>query len=99
MLDRPPPWERDCDCCYAHCPEHLNCLLQSDKLYLACRGDSVGQVLDKQWAERPHTLVAGTLLTVLLVVAWLVVQARKLCGRWYELPEERKSEGADSDSD
>ena len=39
-------------------------LLQSDKLYLACRGDSVGQVLDKQWAERPHTLVAGTLLTV-----------------------------------
>ena len=36
---------------------------------------------------------------VLLVVAWLVVQARKLCGRWYELPEERKSEGADSDSD
>ena len=26
MLDRPPPWERDCDCCYAHCPEHLNCL-------------------------------------------------------------------------
>ena len=19
MLDRPPPWERDCDCCYAHC--------------------------------------------------------------------------------
>jgi hypothetical protein len=141
MLDRPPPWERDCDCCYAHCPEHLNCLvpggrsghsphahghghghgwtwlpphvnaavaarphgplinaaavacqrrrarraassthdghvprgdslsshsglLQSDKLYLACRGDSVGQVLEKQWAERPHTLVGGTLLTV-----------------------------------
>ena len=27
MLDRPPPWERDCDCCYAHCPEHLNCLV------------------------------------------------------------------------
>ena len=130
MLDRPPPWERDCDCCYAYCPEHLNCLvpgegsghsrhmaaatgvnaaiaarphgplinaaaacqrrrarraassthdghvprgdslschsglLQSDKLYLACRGDSVGQVLDKQWAERPCTLVGGALLTV-----------------------------------
>ena len=43
---------------------HHSGLLQSDKLYLACRGDSVGQVLDKQWAERPHTLVAGTLLTV-----------------------------------
>ena len=36
---------------------------------------------------------------VLLVVAWLVVQALKLCGRWYELPEERKREGADSDSE
>jgi len=99
MLDRPPPWERDCDCCYAHCPEHLNCLLQSDKLYLACRGDSVGQVLGKQWAERPCTLVGGTLLIVLLVVTWLVVQALKLCGRRSESPEERKSEGADSDSD
>ena len=65
MLDRPPPWERDCDCCYTHCPEHLNCLLQSDNLYLACRGASVGQVLDKQWAERPCTLVGGTLLSVL----------------------------------
>ena len=39
-------------------------LLQSDKLYLACRGDSVGQVLGKQWAERPCTLVGGTLLIV-----------------------------------
>ena len=31
MLDRPPPWERDCDCCYAHCPEHLNCLAPSGR--------------------------------------------------------------------
>ena len=36
---------------------------------------------------------------VLLVVAWLVVQARKLCGRRGEPPEERRSENADSDSD
>ena len=43
-------------------PRHPG-LLQSDKLYLACRGDSVGQVLEKQWAERPCTLVGGSLLT------------------------------------
>ena len=36
---------------------------------------------------------------VLVVVAWLVVQARKLCGRRGEPPEERRSENADSDSD
>ena len=76
-------------------------LLQSDKLYLACRGDSVGQVLDKQWAERPRTLVGASLLFVLLVAAWLGMQACKLCGRRSEAPgkQERYSGGADSDSD
>lgn len=36
---------------------------------------------------------------VLMVVAWLVVQALKLCGHRGEPPEERTSEGADSGSD
>jgi len=37
-LDRPPPWERDCDCCFERCPAGHHCLRQSDGLLLACRG-------------------------------------------------------------
>jgi hypothetical protein len=28
MLNRPPPWERDCDCCFQSCPPDHNCLKQ-----------------------------------------------------------------------
>ena len=35
ILDRPTPWERDCDCCFRECPEEHVCLLQSDGLLLA----------------------------------------------------------------
>jgi len=65
LLDRPPPWERDCDCCFPDCPPGRNCLLQSDKLYLACRGDSVGMILEWQWDRRP-------LLCMLIIVATLL---------------------------
>ena len=34
------------------------------RAHAAMCGDSVGQVLEKQWAERPCTLVGGSLLTV-----------------------------------
>ena len=71
-LDRPPPWERDCDCCYPTCPEPLICLRQSDNLYLACRGKSVGQVLDEQWAQRPETVVG---VCVAVVGLWLMLSA------------------------
>lgn len=47
LLDRPPPWERDCDCCFESCPPGRNCLAQADSLFLACRGDSVGMILDR----------------------------------------------------
>ena len=49
ILDRPTPWERDCDCCFRECPRSV-CLLQSDGLLLACRGESVGEKLAIQWA-------------------------------------------------
>jgi hypothetical protein len=51
LLDRPPPWERDCDCCFRSCPEGHNCLMQSDGLYLACRGESVGGFVHRIWTE------------------------------------------------
>tara|TARA_B110001452_G_scaffold266612_1_gene273941 strand:- start:1096 stop:2061 length:966 start_codon:yes stop_codon:yes gene_type:complete len=78
FLDRPPPWERDCDCCFTRCPEHLHCLRQSDNLFLGCRGESLGEVLDRQWTERPWTLVGLTLATCAVSSAWLGLQLSKL---------------------
>lgn len=28
IMDRPPPWERDCDCCFRTCPVEHHCLSQ-----------------------------------------------------------------------
>ena len=67
ILDRPTPWERDCDCCFRECPEEHVCLLQSDGLLLACRGESVGEKLAVQWAERPLACLAGALAAFLLL--------------------------------
>lgn len=77
LLDRPPPWERDCDCCFKVCPPGRNCLMQADSLVLACRGESVSMIFDRQWTERPATVCcAGGSLT-LLSVLWLRAQIRK----------------------
>lgn len=77
-LDRPPPWERDCDCCFTRCPEHLHCLRQSDNLFLGCRGESLGEALDRQWTERPWTLAGLTLATCAVSSAWFGLQLSKL---------------------
>lgn len=62
LLDRPPPWERDCDCCFQQCPEGYNCLLQGDGLYLACRGESLGAIVEglflDRYAESTRSVVA-----------------------------------------
>jgi hypothetical protein len=64
LLDRPPPWERDCDCCFEECPDGFKCLAQGDGLVLACRGDSVGEILQRQWQHAPFTmcLAAGAVV-------------------------------------
>lgn len=62
LLDRPPPWERDCDCCFDRCPVEHNCLLQTDGLYLACRGESLGEFLANlwdQWCARCLAVLVG----------------------------------------
>ena len=75
LLDRPSPWERDCDCCFPECPPQYNCLLQGDGLYLACRGESLGSIVDYYWTEHPCTSAASVLALVLMAGAWLTQQA------------------------
>ena len=98
-LDRPPLWERDCDCCFTVCPEHLHCLQQSDKLFLGCRGESLGDVLDRHWTERPWALVGLTLVTCALSSAWLGLQLSKL-RRSLRRPDDNGGEASEpEDSD
>ena len=56
----------------------MNCLLQSDRLYLACRGESVGQVLERHFAERPLTCILALLFTVGGSFLWILRQALEL---------------------
>ena len=78
LLDRPSPWERDCDCCFPECPPQYNCLLQGDGLYLACRGESLGNIVDYYWTEHPCTTAASVLALLLMAGAWLTQQALAL---------------------
>eukprot|EP00908_Phaeocystis_cordata_P021755 Transcript_4143.p1 GENE.Transcript_4143~~Transcript_4143.p1 ORF type:complete len:293 (+),score=119.18 Transcript_4143:1011-1889(+) len=98
-LDRPPPWERDCDCCYPTCPEPLICLRQSDNLYLACRGKSVGQVLDELWTQRPETVVGVCVAVVGLWLTWVALQVNKVWWWWREDGPEAKEEEEDEEDD
>ena len=91
MLDRPPPWRTDCDCCFSECPADRVCLLQSDSLYIACRGDSIGSLLDKQWDARcaatrilcaPHELTARPRCGRPNTCAALAIIAVVLAVRW-----------------
>lgn len=86
LLDRPPPWERDCDCCFEECPDGFNCLAQGDGLVLACRGDSIGEILQKQWQHAPLTvcLAAGA------VVGALSLWARSQLQQLHEVQQLRK---------
>ena len=77
-LDRPPPWERDCDCCFSYCPDEHNCLLQGDGLYLACRGESVGDVAERLWTEQPLATIASLVVVGLLGGLWSYQQMAKL---------------------
>ena len=90
MRDRPPPWERDCDCCFAVCPPDRNCLSQTDGLYLACRGESLGEIADKLWARSP-LLVSTCALAALLALA--------LCVRQQARAFRRRSGAAADDDD
>ena len=98
-LDRPPPWARDCDCCYPTCPEPLICLRQSDNLYLACRGKSVGQVLDELWTQRPETVVGVCVAVVGLWLTWVALQVNKVWWWWREDGSEAKEEEEDEEDD
>ena len=91
LLDRPPPWERDCDCCFPACPAGHHCLLQGDGLYLACRGDSLGTIVDFYWTTQPLTMALTLLVLVLSIGGWLVQQALTLRShvRSKKLPEPR----------
>ena len=77
-LDRPPPWERDCDCCFPYCPDGMHCLSQSDGLYLACRGESLGDFLAKLLRDYPLGVVLATLATLLTSAYWTHQQMRVL---------------------
>ena len=66
----------------------MNCLLQSDTLYLACRGESVGQVLSRYYAERPFTCEVALGAMLAGSILWVVVQARKLRERAWGSGEE-----------
>ena len=99
ILDRPTPWERDCDCCYPTCPEPLICLRQSDNLYLACRGKSVGQVLDELWTQRPETVVGVCVAVVGLWLTWVALQVNKVWWWWREDGSEAKEEEEDEEDD
>uniref|UniRef100_A0A7S3ETC1 Uncharacterized protein n=1 Tax=Haptolina ericina TaxID=156174 RepID=A0A7S3ETC1_9EUKA len=76
LMNRPPPWERDCDCCFKMCPAEHHCLYQSDGLYLACRGESVGEILDYHWTRRPITCSVTMLVAVVGTGLWIRQQAR-----------------------
>jgi hypothetical protein len=49
--------------------------LQGDGLYLACRGESLGSIVDYYWTEHPCTSAASVLALVLMAGAWLTQQA------------------------
>jgi hypothetical protein len=78
LLDRPPPWERDCDCCFEKCPDGFHCLAQGDGLVLACRGDSVGELLHKQWLHAPLTVCLAVGAVVGATILWARAQHRQL---------------------
>lgn len=95
LLDRPPPWERDCDCCFPQCPPGHHCLGQSDGLYLACRGRSVGELLASTWSERPLATVAALLALCLLGYAF----GRQQLNAFREARRPRGGKGAASGAD
>ena len=101
-LDRPPPWERDCDCCFAVCPPHHYCLAQSDGLVLACRGESVGEFLAGVWAGWPWCCAAATVVSLMGSCLWVRQQARVLRAAVYGTDgdgEEEKEEEEEDDDD
>ena len=49
---------------------------QSDGLYLACRGESIGELTRRHWDERPLVFVTVLLVVLLSCAAWLRQQAR-----------------------
>ncbi|EOD32816.1 hypothetical protein EMIHUDRAFT_455973 [Emiliania huxleyi CCMP1516] len=90
---RPPPWERDCDCCFERCPagNHAHwalhfecrhhCLRQSDGLLLACRGaslgevvESLGEVVDAAWTASPLPCAAAAIGAGLAIGLWARAQ-------------------------
>jgi len=76
LLDRPPPWERDCDCCFTRCPAQRACIKQSETLYLACRGDSIGVILDRHWQDRPMSCTLLLVSITLGFALWIQLQVR-----------------------
>ena len=99
LVDRPPPWERDCDCCFKVCPDGHNCLLQSDDLFLACRGESLGSVLDKLWADWPMSVVIFVALILVTSYWWLRQQARVIIYHIRAGNKEANKEEADEDEE
>ena len=98
-MDRPPPWERDCDCCFPACPQDHNCLLQSDGLYLACRGESLGEIVDRNYEARPLTMIISTVVFVVVVSAWLYQQGSILHAYLRPPPKEEEEEESDDDEE
>ena len=78
LLNRPPPWERDCDCCFEECPKGFNCLRQTDGLLIGCRGQSVGELLQWQWQQRPIVISVSTVLAMSACCLWFRARARRL---------------------
>ncbi|KAL1499830.1 hypothetical protein AB1Y20_012515 [Prymnesium parvum] len=78
LLDSPPPWERDCDCCFPACPPAHHCISQADGLFLACRGESVGEIMQRHWIERPLVFIAVLAGACAACVLWLRQQVRIL---------------------
>jgi hypothetical protein len=76
--DRPPPWSRDCDCCFEFCPETMHCMKQSDGLFLACRGESVGELFDRHWADSPLLMSTAALGIVLALALFVRQQSSEL---------------------
>mmetsp|Transcript_42291 Transcript_42291/g.137277 ORF Transcript_42291/g.137277 Transcript_42291/m.137277 type:complete len:389 (-) Transcript_42291:590-1756(-) len=73
-LDRPPPWERDCDCCFERCPAGHHCLRQSDGSLLACRGPSLGEVVDAAWTASPLPCAAAAIGAGFAIGLWARAQ-------------------------